>query len=289
MNRLEKAIEKYGEVAEFSKEATQTNDGQFEQNTIKRIYKKGIPVKTIKDISKWDPSGNNKYLEWILSRKTDTSITYKTLKEFVSFFHNSPTKFTKSDINQYNTEFEILAELSDIPNRLSKSEIKEYGVDIVVDDTKYKIVCPNSHAAAKMYGSSTKWCITTKRPNVFEDYSLVYQIYFVIIKDTSIINSTLKSKYNKLAILIQKTSNKKFVIYDAMDKTLSRYELKKMYSFDFLSMCQKHFMNTTFKKDIIEQTLKLKDLLVYTYFDKQIPIDFENINMVDNILKNLTN
>ena len=69
MNRLEKAIQKYGEIAKFTDAQTTTKYGDTELNRIKIITKKGIPVKTINNLSKWDPSGNNKYLDWILSHQ----------------------------------------------------------------------------------------------------------------------------------------------------------------------------------------------------------------------------
>jgi hypothetical protein len=243
MNRLENAVNKYGEIADFKKV-------DKNKQTVKIIHKKGIPVKTIQDISKWDPSGNNKYLDWILSRKTDTSLTYKTLKEFVSFFHTSPSKFTKKNIYQYQDENDIMNDLKNIPNKLSKSEIKKFGATIVNDTPEYKIVIPTTYLATKMYGSATKWCITTDKSKVFEKYASINQIYIVIIKDKSIINEKVGNRYHKLAILISFIDHYWVTIYDALDKSITKSDLKKIYNVDFLSICQKHFLSMDIFGDI---------------------------------------
>lgn len=227
MGRLENVIEKYGETAEFTE-------------GLKIISKRGIPVKTIKDISKWDPSGNNKYLDWVLSRKLTTPLTYKTLKEFVIFFHNSPSKFSKPDIYQYKNEQDILSDLSEYSNKLSRSEMKDLGV-IVVDETpQYKIIIPTSHKAAKMYGSGTKWCITSEKPGAFNNYTEFCQLYIVIIKDMSLIRVKDIKKFHKIAILLPYNTLSKSVIFDSIDRMLLPNELNFLFPIKFLDICRKH-------------------------------------------------
>jgi len=250
MSRLEQAIEKYGEIAEFTTISTKTKDGDTELNRVKIIRKNGVPVITIKNLSKWDPSKNNKYLDWILSRKINTSLSYKTLKDFVSFFHSSPSKFTYSDIYKYKDKSDVLNELAEIPNRFSKSEIKKFGAIVVEDNPDYKIIIPKTHLAAKMYGSRTKWCITSDKTKIFDNYSIDNQIYLISIKNNAIIKSTLKSKYHKVAILLPYIDFRNVLMYDAMDKKLTKTDMKNIYTVNFQDKCNKHFFKTQFKRDL---------------------------------------
>jgi hypothetical protein len=287
MGRLENAIEKYGEIAEFTKSQTKTKFGDLEENTIKTIYKRGIPVKTIKDIGKWDPSGTNKYLDWILSRKLTTPLTYKTLKEFVTFFHNSPSKFSKPDIYQYKNEQDILSDLSEYSNKLSRSEMKDLGA-IVVDETpQYKIIIPTSHQAAKMYGSGTKWCITSEQPGAFINYTQTDQLYIVIIKDMSMIRLRDVKKYHKIAILMPYNVIRGELIYNALDQTITRKDLKCLFPIKFLDICRKHFGNNHYKRDLIERSRKLREDLRFTMIAKKIKPNVDNLAMMDKIIQNL--
>ncbi len=247
MNRLEQAIEKYGEVARHKGHIYQTSDLKYHSQTEKIILKKGVSIKTINDIASWDPSGNNKYLDWILKTKIETKLTYRKLKDFILLFHDKPSKFSKKDIYQYKTEDEILQELDSVSNKLTKSEIKELGAEVIIDTLNYKIIRPTTAEAVRLYGAGTKWCITSAQTFYFKRYLKNNDIYFVLIKDTKIIRSWPKTQYYKLAILFGKPPHtayrKELMIYDAKDEELWFDDLYEIYNVNtnFVYICQEDF------------------------------------------------
>lgn len=247
MNRLEQAIEKYGEVARHKGHIYQTSDLKSHSKTQKTVIKKGISIKTINDVASWDPSGNNKYLDWILKTKTETKLTYRKLKDFVSLFHNKSSKFLKKDIYQYKTEDDILQELDSVSNKLTKSEIKELGAEVIADTINYKIIRPTTAEVVRLYGAGTKWCITSAQTTYFDRYLKNNDIYFVLIKNPKIIRSLSKNKYYKLAILFGKPPftayHKELMIYDAKDEELWFDDLYEIYNVNtnFVYICQEDF------------------------------------------------
>lgn len=245
MNRLEQAIEKYGDVAKYKGHILLSADLKYKTQATKTVIKKGISIKTIGDISSWDPSGNNKYLDWILKTKTETKLTYRKLKDFVSLFHDKLSKFSKKDIYQYKTEDEILQELENVSNKLTKSEIKELGAEVIVDHLNYKIIRLKTPEAVRLYGAGTKWCITSAQTSYFKRYLRNNDIYFVLIKDIKIIKNIFKNRYHKLAILVGKPPftgfHKELMIYDAMDEEIWVNDLYDIYRINFSNICKKDF------------------------------------------------
>ncbi len=297
MGRLENAIELYGEVATIkSKSKHSWNGGQYTQR-IKKIIKKGVPVKTIQQLSQFDPSGNNKYLDWILNRRLNTKAQLKTLKDFVTCFHTSPNKFKYHDIYQYKTESDVVDEMNTVINKLSKSEIKTYGADLIADTKQYKIIRPKTHMAAKMYGSGTKWCLTSSDTQTFNMYIKNYVIYFCIVKDVSIINNLddfdererkmLYNRYHKLAIIIDKINNNRFLIYNAQDNEIPGHLLKTTYNIDFSELCWNHYYQHIGQIRMVPRVAELKKDFINRFQDKKIPTYNDNIAMLDKIISNL--
>ena len=66
-------------------------------------------VNTINYFVANDPSGNNKYLDWLIKLYVNDDDAGKySLVGYITIFHKNINKFTKKDINQYKTwdEFE---------------------------------------------------------------------------------------------------------------------------------------------------------------------------------------
>ena len=191
-SRLDQALEKYTKIKE---EKIKTYKGREYQGmgywatvqrtkTITVVKRPGYTETTIRKISQWDPSGNNKYLDWIFKTKLSTKLTLIDLKTFVTLFHQSPNKFKYKNIYDYKTTAAIEKELNIVPAKLSRSEQKKLGSDIIYECNKYKILYITTWEASKLYGYGTKWCISSRIYSChFRDYRAVHNIYFVIFKD----------------------------------------------------------------------------------------------------------
>lgn len=299
MNRLDIAIKNYGEVAtKQSKFMSGVDRLGYYKVPQKTIIKKGVGIKTIRQLSKWDPSGNNKYLDWILNRKLNTKTKLDTLKDFVSCFHKMPHKFRYSDIYKYKTDEDITTELTALPNRLSKSEIKMYGAILIAETDQYKIVIPKTHMAAKMYGSGTKWCLTAANPSTFNSYYESQIIYFCIVKDHSIIkipndmhNSDRKlvySWYHKLAISFGRHNINHLQIWDAKDNPFHNLnDLPYRYSVDFYTICRNHYLQHVQQNQMSYQIRTMKQQFINEFQHKNLPTYNDNIVMFDKIIENL--
>lgn len=299
-NRLEIAIENYGEIATTPPKYSlgYDSDGYYRKPP-KKIIKKGVGIKTIQQLSKWDPSGNNKYLDWILNRKVNTKIQLKTLKDFVTCFHQMPSKFKHSDIYKYQTEKDITTELNDMPNRLSKSEIKASGAIVVAETDQYKIVIPKTHMAAKMYGSGTRWCLTSASPTTFNSYQLGEIIYFCIVKDPTIIKMMNKmggasdkknhyNRYHKLAVLLDRYNPSSFTFWDAQDRQLNNTsDLPMIYTVDFYGICRNHYSSHLTSIRLSHRVEEIKAQYIRDLKNKKPPTYNDTIRMLDKILMNL--
>jgi hypothetical protein len=181
-----------------------------------------IPVDVIEYFSKEDPSGNNKYLEFLLQnylstnsiwnenminlikdfhknlQKIDTSLldsvyNEKRLTPYLEVSETSPVGKTikkvyktPKDINSYmgTGGISVLEHIvKAAKEKLSKSEVKELETNILYDSPDLKILIPESHRASCYYGSGTKWCTASKdSDNYFKSYTSKGTLFYIIDK-----------------------------------------------------------------------------------------------------------
>jgi len=181
-----------------------------------------IPVDVIEYFSKEDPSGNNKYLEFLLQNYSSTnSIWNENMINLIKDFHKNLQKIdtslldsvynekrltpylevsetspvgktikkvykTPKDINSYmGTGGISLLEhiVKATKEKLSKSEVKELETNILYDSPDLKILIPESHRASCYYGSGTKWCTASKdSDNYFKSYTSKGTLFYIIDK-----------------------------------------------------------------------------------------------------------
>jgi hypothetical protein len=251
------------------------------------VIKKGVGVSTIQMLSRWDPSGNNKYLDWILKMRTTTTLTTPEIKSFIKLYHNSPQKFKHSDLNKYKTAEEVLSDYQDSILKLSKSEMKKLGANIVAETDQFKLLEITTYQAARIYGSNTKWCITSNKEN-FDDYNDYTRIYFYILKDLSVIkNQNHTNIFHKLAVLIDRDFDDPDIdsIWDATDR--EHYALNPMLKETYLnppdisSICRKHTEDNEKFSHCIEEFSNIKREMTNMGFTKI------NITLINKIIKNL--
>lgn len=133
-----------------------------------------------------DPSGNNKYLDWMVKRYLKDEYAYKReIVEYVTIFHKNINKFTKRDINQYKTWEEFEAVVKPVIEEFERKEADkkaEEGAKKLFENENWLLVRPLNHQSSCKYGAGTKWCTTSKDSDRhFNRYTkedlLVYLIY----------------------------------------------------------------------------------------------------------------
>jgi hypothetical protein len=137
----------------------------------------------IDNLSKNDPSGNNKYLAWMVKLVLEQGAVPKHVIDAVNYFHNNVVRFEQKDLGQYKTLKELLDAVEKAKAKISKKELKETGVEKIYDDEIVTVVHPKTHASSCKYGANTKWCVTMKNnPDYFRSYSTQGPLFFFMDK-----------------------------------------------------------------------------------------------------------
>ena len=160
-----------------------------------------------------DPSGNNKYLLWMVKRYLDEQFTSPTdISSLASRFHNNSSRITpelidslKSEDSFFNDNLDrkilrspknidsyddlivlerFMDEVESIMTRKDKEKMLKSEVDKVYEDDNWVIIRPKSHGASCYYGAGTKWCTTAKDKSFFEKYNSEGVLYYVIKKQS---------------------------------------------------------------------------------------------------------
>jgi hypothetical protein len=136
-----------------------------------------------------DPSGNQKYLNWLLK---NTNPSYKAvfdLQEYliklVKFFHEKQNMFNEKDINKHtgNTlESEVKVVKLKLQKKQQEKQVKKEKTVIYQDDRWY-IVSPHTWESSCLYGYGTKWCISMdKNSSYWKSHSRGSTFAFIIDK-----------------------------------------------------------------------------------------------------------
>lgn len=221
-------------------------EGRIED--VKKKYPR-VGDEMIDHLSKNDPSGNNKYLDWMVGQRFFSNIPSDTIIEKVNLFHKNLNKLTKEnlnefvksssrfdwlltddspiakefqkiykspkDINQY-TDWVLFVEVVKFINELlTKSDVKKLETKTLYNDDNLLILIPLSHKASCFYGSGTKWCTTNKESdNYFKSYSSKGTLFYIINK-----KEPQSNPWYKAAIFFNNDGNAE--AYDAPDKPTS--------------------------------------------------------------------
>ena len=216
------------------------------ENRLEDVKKKypEIDSITIEQLASRDPSGNNKYLDWMVKQKKLGRIT-PTIIKYVNLFHKNVNKLTKEffdelikekkwqwmltdnspiakvfqkiykspkDINNYEDFDMTVSILTAADSKLTKSEVKKLEANVLYNSDDLLIMIPKSHRASCYYGAGTKWCTTNKESDGhFKNYTNKGTLIYIINKKEPETNP-----WYKTAILIEK-SNGKVQAYDAPD------------------------------------------------------------------------
>lgn len=170
-----------------------------------------LPIKKLSNIKfdrlvKGDPSGNQKYLEWMIKQVISGDIigvTTSYILKLVSEFHEKQDRLTKKDLYQYSGFHELEKALKNLPP--SKAELKRIqkeGSVKIYEDNKYLIVVPKTTEASCYYGQGTKWCTAAKKGNQFENYSSSGVLFYIIDKTNPGGKDENGHDFSKLAVYV---------------------------------------------------------------------------------------
>jgi hypothetical protein len=164
-------------------------------------------------LSKNDPSGNNKYLEWVVNQYVNGSSFPNSLEDVVNdlnSYHNNLSKINKKSIDLFldSSESKILSKkevekinkapkdinifesyttfklfvdfIKNIESERKKiKEIKTEG-DRVYEDEDILVVSPRTHRSSCHYGKHSKWCVATSGSGHFKNYTQDGVLYFFL-------------------------------------------------------------------------------------------------------------
>ena len=174
-----------------------------------------------------DPTGNQKYLMWLVktvdqSWKTIKNFNYMDIVRNIQLFHQFVEKglIKDKDINQYKTYGDFIATIKDASTRMSKSEIKrqikDKDIELIYDeDPGVKIYVPKTKEASCLLGVNTKWCTSSKTSkNFFDQYTREGFLFYIFAGG---------SNPRKWALHVDEHGRKEF--YNAQDMKMGSFDL----------------------------------------------------------------
>ena len=169
-----------------------------------------------------DPTRQKKYLEKLSKFYLEVRDIDK-LKELVLIYDRLVSKklIDKRDINQFKDFQEFKDLVEQLSGEKSKREVKELvkskDVDIILNNDKFLIVRPKSHAASCIYGAGTKWCTTERSDKHWKRYyeENLVTFYYILNKQLDQSNDLYK-----IAVAVYPDENRKEV-YDAKDNWIN--------------------------------------------------------------------
>jgi hypothetical protein len=171
------------------------NEGRLE-DMIKK-YGGKLSEDVVRQLSAGDPSGNNKYLDWMCVQRVDYTSEYiiKTVECFhenvnrlseknVNAIYNDTTatntkiKKAPKDISSYPTpdDIEVMCKYfeENVPRTASRVKIYE--------DDRWLVVSPLTHKASCEYGAFSSWCVSTSNVDYYDRYTRDGILIFFIDK-----------------------------------------------------------------------------------------------------------
>jgi len=191
-----------------------------------------VNVATINWLSDKDPSGNNKYLKWMvktwlgLGKPSEDAVTDVQVADIIKLFHKNIQRIENKDINSYSYD-ELKPVTKEAEEQREKAELKKEAKKqktIIHEDDRWLVVSPHSHKASCYYGAGTKWCVTMKNsPNHWNRYSKRATFFFIIDKTKDSKDRFYKVAYRRIG------SGGKIELWDATDMEFSKNQRGEEY------------------------------------------------------------
>jgi hypothetical protein len=141
-----------------------------------------------------------KYITWFIKQHKKTNgfkdvlgrnLTAHSVIIGLRFFDElaEQNKITKKDINQYREVEQFVDAVTDAraaEKKKKKEKEQDSDAEVIYKDSQYVVIKPNTRKASCKYGAGTKWCISARDQNYFEQYTEEgAEFYFFINKKTN--------------------------------------------------------------------------------------------------------
>ena len=181
-----------------------------------------VPKESIETLSQSDPSGNNKYLEWMVGQVNDGRNDLQIILDIVNKYHNNLNMVNKNnmenfvstasnwdssalqrvvrspkDINSFLNLTYLNYFVDYISNVVSKNKEKEElkkETDRIYEDSDLLVISPRTHRASCEYGRHSSWCVATSTSSHFNNYTKSGTLYYFISKKDHAYNKYWKDK-----------------------------------------------------------------------------------------------
>ena len=220
---------------------------------------------------KIDPSGNQKYLDWLLKTfdkeydadkfLPDDLNYFDTMIGVINFFHKNTHKYKKKDINQYKTFEELEEATKEAKIKITKGELERIAkqeTTVLLNDDNYFMVIPKSHRANCYYGAGTGWCTTESDPAQFN--IAVQKGHFIYVIDKKrktfiptekITGRTIKGtgdRLYKVAIQIPFEVGDDIIIWDSTDTKIYVKEYFKNNKLIVKTLIKNNLLSWSYRK-----------------------------------------
>lgn len=169
----------------------------------------------IKELSERDPSSTKKYLDYAVKVLISGKALAQEIGDVIVLFHKFQNKFDsdKRDIGKWKNFTELRDRLFELEQSGEKSkttqkrEMKAGGADKLYEDDQVVMYFIKTKDASMTYGSGTKWCVTMRDKNYFQDYNgRNIILIFLLRKDL-----TKEDPNYKVALVFQRDLKNKII------------------------------------------------------------------------------
>ncbi len=166
---------------------------------------KRLPISKFKKLVKGDPSGNQKYLEWMINQVIMgdvIDVTTGYILRLVTEFHEKQQRLPKKDLYQYSGYHELEKALKNLPpSKAEMKRIQKEGSVKLYEDERHLVVVPKTTEGSCYYGQGTRWCTAAKKNNQFQNYSQSGVLFYIIDK-TNPGRDEVGHDFSKLALYV---------------------------------------------------------------------------------------
>jgi len=193
----------------------------------------------INQLSEKDPSKKGKYLEWCV-KQLKLKANMDDLVPTIDAFHSNNQRMQKKDINQYKTLKELENAIKDLPESKTKEKarVKSEGSKKLWENDTHALFRIETRDACIQYGKGTRWCITMRDHNYWEQYKYGNTVFYYLIdkrgsepeKESNTFSDVKvkggEERYAKIAFAVQRklddNSISDVTVFDANDKTITK-------------------------------------------------------------------
>lgn len=238
----------------------------------RKKYRK-IPEAIMDIFIEGDPSGTNKYLDWlgkvVTIRMYESNFSEQDAQNLMNWINIFHKKGRGVDIYSFKDLDSFIEYISKKDKELSKRATIESQASILFVNDYIKVVAPETHEASRHFGGSTRWCISTSNEGFWTDYYCE--------KGNSIVFVIFRKQKQKYAIVGDDPNYSSF--YDDRDHIIGRDEKQELIN---------KLQNETNAEgenawDVIESHFEYDDREGRTseYIDKKLQDDFEDYGEKD--------